>query len=468
MENNRLKNGILIVQYAIENGVSVRKSSIIHGFSATYVKNIKMDINKAEKRGVVDDNPLMVKFKDLYQQYIKNIHFSDNESKLKTEINMGSNPNKMNLDFMGESKHIKTIEDLIDHCDIDQKLWEIKKSNVTKWDVTSTVSGEPQVSQNFKVSLSLEKKIEENRAEIAAEIFRKKIESYKPPEFNFNDINFIDKNINLENNLFEASIFDLHLGKLAWAGETGENYDTKIASDRFIFSIKELILRAKKIGFTRILFPLGSDFFNSDTLHNTTTKGTPQDEDLRWQKTFDLGLDLALHGINLLKQTGKPVDVLIIPGNHDMQRSYYLGAALERFFRSDTQVNINNGASPRKYYNFGKVLLGFTHGSEEKESSLPMLMATEQAGKCYWSDVEFREWHLGHIHRKRSVNYTILEKNKVMSEDLGITVRYLSSLTGTEEWHHRKGFVSQIKAAEGFIWNDKNGLIANLNVNITL
>ena len=43
----------------------------------------------------------------------------------------------------------------------------------------------------------------------------------------------------------------------------------------------------------------------------------------------------------------------------------------------------------------------FTHGSEEKRDSLPMLMANER--KELWAETKFREWHLGHMHRKKEL-----------------------------------------------------------------
>jgi hypothetical protein len=141
---------------------------------------------------------------------------------------------------------------------------------------------------------------------------------------------------------------------------------------------------------------------------------------------------------------------------------------LEAWFNNDDKVNVNNGASPRKYYRFGDVLLGFTHGNEEKESSLPQIMSTDLESKPHWSETKFHEWHIGHIHRKRKVDYTVVDKSRGLNEDLGVTIRYMSSLTGTEEWHHKKGYVGQIKAADGFIWNDKLGFIAHLNSNIII
>ena len=103
---------------------------------------------------------------------------------------------------------------------------------------------------------------------------------YKPPILNINKIE------NNGDNLLEVTLFDLHLGKLAWGKESGENYDSKIACDRFLTTIKTLLEHSKGFEYSKILFPIGSDFFNSDTIENTTTSGTPQDEDLRWKKTF--------------------------------------------------------------------------------------------------------------------------------------------------------------------------------------
>jgi hypothetical protein len=87
------------------------------------------------------------------------------------------------------------------------------------------------------------------------------------------------------------------------------------------------------------------------------------------------------------------------------------------------------------------------------------------------SDVTFMEWHLGHFHKKKTVNIRAksenkLDKNILLDENLGTTIRYLSSLSGTDSWHHKKGYVGINKAAEGFIWNYHNGLVSQFNVNI--
>jgi hypothetical protein len=376
--------------------------------------------------------------------------------------------NVCNGDESYPKNHITTLDQLLECCKVDTDEWSVAEYRVNKWDVTSWSDGFARTIQNFQVKARLIRNAAVTKEKIVGEIFRDMVRTYKAPILNTQPLHPGLNSKNKENNLFEVSIFDLHIGKLAWMGETGENYDTKIARSRFLKTIETLIQRASGFQYSRILFPVGNDFFNSDTIFNTTTKGTPQDEDLRWQKTFQVGVKLLVDAINMLKQTGVPVDVMVIPGNHDFERSYYMGAYLEAWFNEDEQVNINNGASPRKYYRFGKVLLGLTHGGEEKESSLPLLMATDIESKPMWSETTYHEWHLGHVHRKKNINYMVLDKTRTVSEDLGVTVRYLSSLTGTEEWHHKKGFVGAIKAGEGFIWNDEAGLMAHLNSNLII
>ncbi|MFW6219438.1 MAG: hypothetical protein ACOC33_01090 [bacterium] len=483
MTRDRIDRAIDVIKYAIKNNISLAEASRRSGFSETYVKNVKSQLFEKHEIGIVDDNDFS-DFMDIYDEYRNNnvsTKTNTNTTNQQTppplnndQIKYNENGNEASIDSrqvidVDNHPHITTLDELLDVCNVDKDVWKVKNHTINKWDVTSWKNGQPERAQNFQVKANLERVDELFKFKYSAELFLEMIDGYKPPQLTispkFN--NEIPLDIQKENNIFEICIFDLHIGKLAWHGETGEDYDSKIASRRFNEALQKLLYRSSSFNYDRILFPIGNDFFNSDTILNTTTKGTHQDEDLRWQKTFKVGCKLIVDGINLLKQTGKEIDVLVIPGNHDFERSYYMGSFLEAWFNSDSQVNINNSASPRKYYVFGDVLLGYTHGGEEKESSLPLLMASDKESKPYWSETKYHEWHLGHFHRKIQTNYVVLDKGKSLAEDLGVTVRYLSSLSGTEEWHHKKGFVGTIKAADGFIWNDKNGLIAHINSNIT-
>lgn len=484
MKKQRIEKAVEILNYAMKNQVSAKEACVKCGFSDTYVKNTKADVHKSYKKGNLSVE-LYELFFDTYNEYVK---FAINTNGGQTPSgHKVSEPNKprdipkgggresfksdgrdAEYEWIGNDSypydHVRTLDQLLEACDVDTDEWNVKDFLVNKWDVTSWKRDYPETVQNWQVKCRLERDMKVVHEKVVGELFQEMTENYEPPILYADKL---DVSKFEENNLLEISIFDLHIGKLAWGGETFENYDVKIARERFLTSIQKLLQRAEGFQYSRIFFPVGNDFFNSDTILNTTTKGTPQDEDLRWQKTFGVGTRLLVDAINMLKQTGVPVDVMVIPGNHDFERSFYLGSYLEAWFNQDPAVHINNGASPRKYYRFGNVLLGLTHGSEEKEAALPMLMATDVESKPLWSETKFHEWHLGHIHRKRTVTYDI-NKSRPLNEDLGVTIRYLSSLTGTEEWHHKKGFVGSTKAADGFVYNDEFGLIAHLNTNLII
>jgi hypothetical protein len=485
MTKDRILKAVEIIDYAIKHKISVKEASKTSGFADTYVKNTKALVYTNYENGELDDETFSM-FDEKYKEYeatkglnisltndliIQNnnitttggeqtkINYFDNKNEIEIEWNSGGNYPK---------NHIKTLDDLLKACEVDLLSWKVKDYTVNKWDVTSWKKENPETIQNFQVKARLERLLDNFRSKTAAEIFVEMTKNYKAPALQLKNIN-VNNVTSIENNLLEISIFDLHFGKLCWAGETGENFDVKIATERFISAINSLLKRASGFEYSRILFPVGSDFFNSDTILNTTTAGTPQDEDLRWQKTFKLGCKLLVDAINILKQTGLPVDVLVISGNHDTEKTLYMGEFLYAWFHNDPMIIIDNGAAPRKYYNFGDVLLGFTHGNEEKESSLPMLMANDVQSKPLWSKTKFHEFHVGHQHRKKNITYNVIDtKDRSLNEDLGVTIRYLSSLTSADAWHFRRGFVGAIKAADGFIWNDQTGLIAHINTNINI
>jgi hypothetical protein len=500
MTKDRIEKAVEIINYAIQNQISVKEASVRCGCSDTYVKNVKALVYEKYDNGTLEDEDFTL-FDTAYKNYTNSrgfgmkaddsIETTERQKPIdippsvdgKERIDFDQKGNVANLSIITDEKkmeticnpcdgtesypknHITTLAGLLEYCKVDPNVWQVAEHRVNKWDVTGWKDGYARTIQNFQVKARLIRNVELIKDRMAGDVFLEMIKNYEAPILDWNLKSTTPK----ENNLLEICIFDLHMGKLAWGGETGENYDTKIARERFLNAITDLLHTANKFEYSRILFPVGNDFFNSDTIFNTTTQGTQQDEDLRWQKTFNVGVRLLVDGINMLKQTGVLVDVLVIPGNHDFERSFYMGKFLEAWFNNDPAVNINCGASPRKYYQFGKVLLGFTHGSEEKEGSLPMIMANDHDSKPLWSETLYHEFHVGHIHRKRDMKYSAtLDKVRTLNEDLGVVVRYLSSLTGTEEWHHKKGFVGAVKAADGFIWNDEKGLVAHLNSNLVM
>ena len=148
-----------------------------------------------------------------------------------------------------------------------------------------------------------------------------------------------------------------------------------------------------------------------------------------------------------------------MPGNHDEERVFYLGDALECWYHNNKNVHIDNGAISRKYYNFGRVLLGFTHGDAETTKKLPSLMQFEVPK--LWGDSIYREWHTGDKHHKTDF---VIE----VDEHVGIVIRILRSLVPADAWTFNHGFVGSQRAAEAFLWHPDNGLIAQFTAGVDM
>lgn len=349
------------------------------------------------------------------------------------------------------SSRIKTLDDLVRTCRIDLDVWEIDKYVVNKWEVGSTVDGQIVVEPLFQIKAWLKSnselfKIKTLRKEILQEI-KSFAPTYKAHKY---------KKIN-NGQLLEVNIFDLHFGKLCWGLETGTNYDTKIASKLFLNAISAIIKRSEGYDIKQIVFPVGNDFFNSDSRWNQTSNGTPQDEDVRWQKTFKAGRELLISGIDLLS-TIAPVDVVIVQGNHDWERSFYVGDVLSCWYHNNPNVTVNNNPTPRKHYKFGNCLISYTHGNNEKIADLPLLVASEVPN--LWASTQFREIHIGHLHHKKEIKFMSTQEIK------GMVIRYMRSLSGTDAWHNIKGYTGGVRSCEAFIWDENEGLICQFSHNL--
>ena len=385
--------------------------------------------------------------KHIQKHYLELILKSANSG---NEITLDKNKQGATLTSKRSSR-IKTIDDLIRECKIDTDVWEVDRYVVNKWEVGSNVDGQIIVEPLFQIKAWLKKhtnvfnfkKLRDNLMQEA----KKFAPQYKPIKYEKIE----------HGQLLEVNIFDLHFGKLCWGLETGDNYDTKIARKRFLTAISAIITRSKGYNIKRVVFPVGNDFFNSDTRRNETSNGTWQDEDVRWQKTFKAGRELLIDGIDLLSQVA-PVDVVVVQGNHDWERSFYVGDVLECWYNNNDNVKVNNQPTPRKHYKFGNCLISYTHGNNEKVADLPLLVATEEPR--LWAQTQFREIHIGHLHHKKEIKYMSTQEHK------GVTVRYMRSLSGTDAWHNLKGYKGAVQACEAFIWCEKEGLICQFSHNL--
>lgn len=356
-------------------------------------------------------------------------------------------------------RRVRTLADLIRVCDIDTSAWEIvrwecKASQMgsipravgqsKEWSRPSTKA---VVTQLFHLSVSLRAKVAivAAKAEIANLLAdaKKAIAPRRVLPFRKPAADAI---------LLEPGIYDLHAGKLAWGNETGwENYDSRIAERDHDAAVEALVARTASHPIGRILYVVGNDLLHSDNKAGTTTGGTPLDNDSRYHKMFSLVRRMETRTIDRLSEIA-PVDVVLVPGNHDTLAVWHLGDSLECWYHGRKHVTIENTPRLRKYYQHGRVMLMLTHGNRGKLSEYPLLMATEQ--RAMWGATTFREAHTGDKHQTK------------VQEFKGVKVRTLPALCPPDAWHSEFQFVGNARAAEAFVWHKDEGLIAQAHYSI--
>lgn len=255
---------------------------------------------------------------------------------------------------------------------------------------------------------------------------------------------------------YEISIFDVHLGKMSWGEESGEDYDLKIAQDRYISAVENLLSLVNPSKLERIIFPIGNDMINIDSRRNETFAGTRQDSDSRFFKIIKTAKELLINTINSLA-TIAPVDVIVVAGNHDPESMFMLGEILEAYYHNNDNVNVDNSPKQRKYYQYGLSSFQYTHGNEETHKDLGLIFATEQPG--LWAATKYRFCKLGHFHKNKKIDYVSVDEHQ------GFQIQVLPSLSGTDAWHNSKGYNS-LKQAKGFLYHKQNGKVAEFTYSI--
>lgn len=244
---------------------------------------------------------------------------------------------------------------------------------------------------------------------------------------------------------------DIHLGKLAWARETGHNLDLAIGERIFRNGVVDLCDRISPMGIEEIVCPIGNDFYHYDNLLRTTTKGTWIDSDSRYPKVFHRGYEACCFAVDVMRSTGaKLLTIEHIPGNHDRLSSWHLVRELYLTYRNCPGVEIDMEPRTRKYHEYGRNLFGFDHGEKIVERELPGLMAFEcrdiLAGKVCL------EWFLGHHHRaKRSV---VLPEEDTQ---LGCSINWIPSLCGADSFLYEQAYIKGGRAARAYVYSKDHG-----------
>ena len=249
-----------------------------------------------------------------------------------------------------------------------------------------------------------------------------------------------------DGHLLVVDVADIHMGKLATLSDTTQEYNMDIAQKAVEDGISGLLTKASGFTIDKILLIIGNDVLHVDTPHNNTTAGTHQDQDGMWHQAFIRARKLYVHLVETLLPISD-IECVFNPSNHDYMSGFMLADSLASWFHNNKQIKFNVDLRHRKYFIYGKSLIGTTHGDGVPDTKLAKIMPTE--AREMWSKAEFCYWYAHHLH------------HKIAKDDIGVCIEYLRSPTTADRWHSDNGLITQ-PAMEAFIHSKDRGQIARL------
>lgn len=287
------------------------------------------------------------------------------------------------------------------------------------------------------------------RAQIAENIraFVEGICEGKPPGPEVSHASVVDEDM-----LCVYPMGDPHFGMKAHAPEAGENFDLKIAEANTKGVVDRLVSTAPPAK-TAILANLGDFFHADDNSARTKQSGNPLDVDGRWHEVLRVGGWTMVHLVYRMLEKHSEVIVFNERGNHDDVSAIAMAVALDMYFHNNPRVKVVNPAAYYHFYEFGKNLIGFTHGDGAKENDLPAIMAHDEPEA--WGRTKHRVFHRGHFHHDRSTDL------------VGCTVETHRTLAATDAWHRKSGYRSK-RDMKVISYHREYGEIARSRVNLDM
>ena len=325
----------------------------------------------------------------------------------------------------------------------DLELAQLHKINLDKYVITNYWS-KMLPSGKFTSSVFSKKK---EAKDYSPEDFAKFLENYKP-----NNITITKENYSIEKDYVdvEISIADYHLAKKTVDGDN----DITTRALRYVTMAQSLIEKVKSnYNINNVVLPISNDFFHTDNYQHQTTNGTPQDTIMDYSEEYELGFAVLVDTINMLRQFANNVTVVLVQGNHDRTKSFYLAHALDVFFRDELDVEFIREHSVIKGLTLGNTFIGWHHGNCKLED-LPLLFATHPKYSHQFGDAVYREVHTG-------------DKHHYMAKEVkGVRIQQMPSLSGTDRWHLDNNFVHSVRAALALVYDRNLGKIAEFETRI--
>lgn len=224
--------------------------------------------------------------------------------------------------------------------------------------------------------------------------------------------------IHINNNEYLViALFDLHFGN-----NTIDDYDESLGK----------IFRQLENEYQKVLILSGGDILHVDNYQSTTASGTQLDTtdmNQAWDDAFDF-FDLI---IDKSLDHAEGVEVMYVPGNHDESAGQTLFKALNKLYRKEDRLVIDDRQEMYKATLLGHNFIGATHGVKRNKKDYPMLFATQFSSLWGTDGVNTREVYTGHLHHEHTVDMN------------GLMIRQMPTRNKDDKWHKDNGFVGSHK-----------------------
>jgi len=257
------------------------------------------------------------------------------------------------------SEEVKSLDELIEKCNIDTDKWDITKYVQNFWGN----GGNP----HWQVKAWLGKKSTE---QVFQDSFVDFLASYQPVSQEVMSPKFSPEK---PNGMLVINKQDSHLNK--WDVDGNNNIVDRLA--KIMYKVEVIAAQAElSNNLEEITYIIGSDEFNSEYT-NATTKGTPQQNTHTYQTSFEYICDHEVLMITMLLQHAKHVNVVYVAGNHDEFVGWHMVNWLQTYFRNTDRLTIDDSPKYRKYVSYGNSALMFNHGDAIKPAKLAALFPIE-------------------------------------------------------------------------------------------
>ena len=288
----------------------------------------------------------------------------------------------------------------------------------------------------------------------------------RPKKFKFKPVKMGDAD---EKWALVVSLSDVHVDMYSDPAEVGSWRAGSIEriTDDLNAALDDLFNRVAAWGRPEKVYLLNQgDWFHGDTANATTTRGTPVSIDGRPNERLEVGLELGVMSVEFARRLQVPVELVVIPGNHDRRTLLMAGYAWKAYFRYHEDVTVTVVRRPREYSVYGRTLFVWLHGDKINPNKLPSIIQSEARRQI--GDTDYTLCFYGHLHHQISQTG---EGEKNIRDEHGLVLAPATtkesvtmleqqpSIASSDAYHTEHGYVGAERGVVGYMIHHERGRV---------